>query len=190
MDRRELLRMIAIATGGVVIGGDFLLSGCKNPETKTALTFSDNDIAFLNEVAETVLPQTNSAGAKAANAGTYMSVWVNDCYTTDEQQIFHKGITALDEASKKMNGKSFMESTAEERTKLLIAIDNEKKEYYKTKKAEEPDHYFQQMKQLAIAGYFCSEKGRKEALRYTPVPGKYIGDLEYKKGDKAFAGLS
>lgn len=190
MDRRELLRMIAIATGGVVIGGDFLLSGCKNPATKTTLSFTDNDIAFLNEVAETILPQTTSAGARAADAGRYMTVWVNDCYTKEEQEIFHKGLASLDEASKKMNGKSFLESTQEERTNLLIAIDNEKKEYYQTKKPDDPPHYFQQMKQLAIAGYFCSQKGRKEALRYTPVPGKYIGDLDYKKGDKAFAGLN
>jgi hypothetical protein len=27
------------------------------------------------------------------------------------------------------------------------------------------------------------------ALRYTPVPGKYDGSLDYKKGDKSFAGL-
>ncbi len=39
MDRRELLRMIAIATGGVVIGGDFLLSDAKTLEQKCHTRF-------------------------------------------------------------------------------------------------------------------------------------------------------
>jgi hypothetical protein len=58
------------------------------------------------------------------------------------------------------------------------------------KKETMPNHYFQQMKQLTISGYFSSEKGRKESLRYTPVPGKFQGEIEYKKGDKLFAGLT
>ncbi len=29
-----------------------------------------------------------------------MTVWVNDCYTKAEQDIFHKGIITLDEVSK------------------------------------------------------------------------------------------
>jgi len=37
MDRRELLKMVAAATGGVVIGGEFFLAGCKNPDAESAL---------------------------------------------------------------------------------------------------------------------------------------------------------
>ena len=51
-------------------------------------------------------------------------------------------------------------------------------------------HYFSMMKQLTISGYLRSKEGGTGALRYTPVPGKYDGDLDYKKGDKLFAGLS
>jgi hypothetical protein len=51
-------------------------------------------------------------------------------------------------------------------------------------------HYFSMMKQLTISGYFTSKEGRIGALRYKPVPGSYDGNLDYKKGDKAFAGLN
>jgi hypothetical protein len=60
MERRELLKMIALATGSAVIGGEFLLSGCKNEHAGTSLTFTAEDIAFLNEVGETILPKTNT----------------------------------------------------------------------------------------------------------------------------------
>ena len=58
MDRRELLKMIALATGTAFIGGEFFLSGCKNPEAGASMEFSENDIAFLDEVGETILPKT------------------------------------------------------------------------------------------------------------------------------------
>jgi len=212
MNRRELLKLIAAATGGVVIGGEFLLSGCKNPESNT-LVFTQENIAFLDEVTETILPQTNTAGAKAAGVATFMTVMVNDCYTPEDQEIFHKGITTLDDACKKMHGHGFMKATADERKALLVSVDKETKDYVKKKadfdndekekekQAQEkgttdfkrqtmPNHYFQQIKQLAIFGYFTSEKGRNEALRYTPVPGKFQGVIDYKKGDKQFAGLT
>ena len=36
MDRRELLKMIAVVTGGAVIGGELFLTGCKTG-AKTSL---------------------------------------------------------------------------------------------------------------------------------------------------------
>lgn len=213
MNRRELLKLIAVATGSAVIGGEFLLSGCNNPDSAAPLVFTEDNIAFLDEVAETILPQTSTAGAKAAGVGRFMTVMVNDAYTKDDQEIFHKGLTTLDDACKKKYDVGFMKATPEQRKELLISVDKETKEYVKKKadfdneqkekqkqgqekpttdfkKQTMPSHYFQQLKQLAIFGYFTSEKGRKEGLRYTPVPGKFQGVIDYKKGDKSFAGLT
>lgn len=212
MNRRELLKMIAAATGGIMIGGEFFLSGCKNPESDS-FEFSEENIAFLDEVAETILPQTNTAGAKAAGVGRFMTVMVNDCYTKEDQDIFHKGMNQLNEACKKMHDHGFIKATPEQRKELLISVDKETKEYIKKradfdneqkekekqgqekgttdfKKERMPNHYFQQLKQLAIFGYFTSEKGRTEGLRYVPVPGHFNGVIDYKKGDKQFAGLT
>ena len=52
-------------------------------------------------------------------------------------------------------------------------------------------HYFTMMKQLTILGYFTSKEGRQGATNYQPVPGKYEGDVPYRKGiDKIVTGLS
>mgnify|MGYP002150495249 CR=1 FL=1 len=66
MNRRELLKMVALATGGVVIGGEFLLTGCKNAASDAGFSLSPEQIALLDEVAETIIPTTNTPGAKAA----------------------------------------------------------------------------------------------------------------------------
>ena len=88
MDRRELLKLIALATGTAFVGGEFFLAGCKNPEAGPSMEFSQDDVAFLDEVGETILPKTNTPGAKDAQVGAFMSLMVLDCYTEKDQQIF------------------------------------------------------------------------------------------------------
>lgn len=187
MDRRELLKMIAVATGGAVIGGEFLLAGCKPTPTIGGPAFTADDTAFLDEVAETILPKTGSPGAKEAKVGQFMTVMVNDCYEEKDQKLFHEGIKKLDDACVKANGKSFMDATPEQRTAFLTALDKEAKDYQKSKKPEDPNHYFTMVKQLTLYGYFTSKEGATQALRYKAVPGKYEGCIDYKKGDKAWA---
>jgi hypothetical protein len=93
----------------------------------------------------------------------------------------------LDEASKKKNGKSFMESTPQQRHDLLVELDKEAKDYQKNNKEDDSAHYFTLIKQLTLWGYFTSEPGATKALRYVAVPGRYEGCIPYKKGDKAWA---
>lgn len=186
MNRREALSSVALLLGGTILGAEAFLSGCK-AKTDAGAVFTTDDIAFLDEVAETILPETGTPGAKAAKVGEFMTVMVRDCYEEKDQKIFMEGIKKLDEASKKKNNKSFMESTATQRHDLLVELDAEQKAYQKNKKQDEPNHYFRMMKELTLTGYFTSETGATKALRYVAVPGKYEGCIDYKKGDKAWA---
>lgn len=190
MNRRELLKMVAAATGGVVIGGEFFLAGCKNPEVGAGKEFTESDIAFLDEVAETIFPKTSTPGAKEAKVGQFMTVMINDCYEQKDQDAFHAGMKSINDACKKMHGHDFMKATPEHRKELLVSLDKERGDYQKTKKKEDLNHYFQYFKQLTITGYFTSKEGREGATNYQPVPGKYVGDVPYKKGDKVLTGLS
>lgn len=204
MERRELLKMIAVLTGGVVIGGDVFLSGCTNKEAD-ASTFSPENIALLDEVGDTIIPTTSTPGAKATKIGEFMKTMVTDCYTTDQQKVFGDGLAGLNEACKKVNGKSFMDCNADQRKAFLLGLEKEAKTYNqqrddKEKDAKEkakkdmdpnfvsaPSHYYTMIKQLTLWGYFSSEIGSKQALRFVPIPGKYDGAFPYKKGDKAWA---
>ena len=190
MNRREALSSVALLLGGTIIGAEAFLSGCTNNDKKigaAGLNFSPDDIAFLDEVGETIIPTTNTPGAKAAKIGAFMKTIVTDCYEPKDQQIFLDGMKKLDDASVKKNGKSFLDSTPEQRHDLLVDLDKEQKEYMSKKKPEDPAHYFRMMKELTLWGYFTSEIGATQALRYIAVPGRYEGCVPYKKGDKAWA---
>ena len=190
MNRREALSSVALLLGGTLIGSEMFLSGCTNENKKigtAGLDFSPEDISFLDEVGDTIIPVTDTPGAKDAKIGEFMHTIVRDCYNKTDQDIFIAGMGKLNEASKTMNGKYFLESSPDERKKLLTALDKEQKEYTANKKPTDPAHYFRMMKELTVWGYFTSEPGATKALRYVAVPGRYEGCIPYKKGDKAWA---
>lgn len=202
MNRREAISRVAILLGATVIGSDLFLAGCKSPATKFAL--DEGQIGFLNEVGETILPQTAaSPGAKSAKVGEFMQVMVRDCYSPAEQETFLTGIDKLNAFSKKNRSKEFLNCNALERQDLLVKLDQEAKEYKKQNdllkqqelekekasqaggkpnyiKKENPDHYFAMMKQLTLLGYFTSEAGYK-AQQYVSVPGHYDGDVRNRE---------
>jgi len=190
MNRREALSSVALLLGGTIIGAEAFLSGCTTSDKKIGeggLSFSPDDISFLDEVGETIIPATSTPGAKEAKIGEFMKTIVTDCYEPKDQQIFLEGMKKLDAASKTKNGKSFLESTPEQRHNLLVDLDKEQKDYMSKKKPEEPAHYFRMMKELTLWGFFTSEPGATKVLRYIAVPGRYDGCVPYKKGDKAWA---
>jgi len=188
MTRRDLLQNVAILLGGSIVGGSvFSISGCKSTDKQVNALFNESQIAFMNEIADTILPATSSPGAKEANVGNFMAVMVLDCYEPKNQQVFIEGLKKIDELSEKQFSTSFVKADAKQRTELLTALDKEQKEYQAKKTKDDPSHYFRMMKELSVLGYFSSKEGATMALRYLPVPGKYDGSFPYKKGDKAWA---
>jgi hypothetical protein len=191
MNRRDAIARVGLLVGGTVVGANAFLAGCAPKRTEegvAGLNFSTENLGFLDEVGETILPETQaSPGAKAAKIGEFMKAIVSDCYEETDQKIFMDGITKLNQASDEKFGNDFVSLSNEDRIKLLVELDKEAKEHQKNKKKEDPQHYFTMLKQLTLWGYFTSEVGSTKALRYNPVPGRYEGCIDYKKGDKAWS---
>jgi hypothetical protein len=185
MDRREAVKYISLLLGGTIVGGNAFITGCTNEGKK--LSFSTEDVSFLDEVAETILPTTSTPGAKAAKVGQFITVMVNDCYDEKDQKVFHEGMDKLNDFSKEKHGSTFMKINPQQRHDVLVQLDKEQRDYMKDKKEDDPSHYFRMMKELTLLGYFTSEIGMTQARRYMQTPGAYRGCEPYKKGDKAWA---
>jgi len=168
--------------GGTIIGSEVFLSGCRNSTPQKSL-ISENDIALLDEIGETILPETaDSPGAKAAKIGNFMKAIVMDCYSMEEQQIFLSGLANINRLSIENYESEFPNLTASDKVTFIHGLEQEAL----ADKSGQP-HYINMIKQLTLWGYFTSEPGATQALRYNPVPGRYIGCIPYKKGDKAWA---
>src|SRR5439155_7073656 len=106
IDRREAIRRVTALLGGIaLVGGTSLVAACERAQRGVgaagagAGTFSAQDVALLDEVAETILPETKTPGAKAAHVGAFMALMVTDTYEDREQQIFRAGMRQLEQAS-------------------------------------------------------------------------------------------
>jgi hypothetical protein len=221
INRREAILRMSVLLGGVaLIGSGALISGCKAEKTGTLGTpFTADDIAYLDEIADTILPTTSTPGAKAAKTGAFMALMVTDTYHEDDDKTFREGMRKLDELSKQKNGgASFMKATPAQRLALLQELDKEQHDYSEKRRAERlkksdafinstsqqnapeakinpatqiasepPSKYFRMMKELALLGYFTSEVGATQALRYVESPGRYDPCVPYKAGDRDWA---
>lgn len=201
MNRREAIQRVAMILGGSVIGANLFLEGCtRSASADVENLFEAQVIDRLGDLAEAILPQTSTPGAKLAGVGSFIPVWVRDCYTEKQQKAFIDGYNQLDAKSKEFKGKPFQELSAEDRTAVAAALekeakaynekqDEENKEYIEKNKLKQnelyhelelpPPHWFTMFKQITLTGFFNSEMGCTQALRYVKIPGKYIGDLPF-----------
>lgn len=185
MNRRELIKLIAAATGTALVSSN-AMGYTVLPQVDVADTgFSKPDIALLNEIGETILPRTDTPGAKDADVGPMMAIIVADCYQAQEREVFKKGMLTLKKRASDEYGKDFKQLSDEQRLEMLSLLDKEARSYNTHKKSV--PHYFTLMKQLVLFTFFTSEIGATKVLRYVAVPGYYDGEYPYKKGDRAWA---
>jgi hypothetical protein len=215
IDRREALRRVAAIMGGTaLVGGSSLLAAC-GADRRRAQTgvgaFSAADVAFLDEIADTILPETTTPGAKAAQVGAFMALMVTDSYKPEDQAIFRTGMEQLEAASVQELGGSFMSATPQARLTLLERLDREQKALHdareekerlsqleardreeKSNRRDAPErddakHYFRMMKELTLLGYFTSEIGCTQAQRYMETPGRFDPCVPYTPGETSWA---
>jgi hypothetical protein len=202
LDRREAIRRVSAMLGGLALAGGSGLLAAVGRAVEAASghavpgDFTVAQIALLDEIAETILPATKTPGAKAAKTGAFMALMVTDSYGPDEQKIFREGMGKVEQAMQRANKVSFMEATPQQRLAVLGALDLEQKRFMAAHDAprhsaqgegKEPAHYFRMMKELALLGYFTSEIGCTQALRYVESPGRFDPCIPYTAGDPAWA---
>ena len=206
--RREAIQSVAALLGGTALcGEDRLFALAFDDEARAQVTakgigvFSSTDVALLDEIADTILPETSTPGAKAAKTGAFMALSVSDVYTPENQAIFREGLRKVDEATRAAHGVEFMQATPAQRLAVLQVLDREQKAVMDARRvtpsnrapvpespSNEPPHYFRLMKELALLGYFTSEIGCTKALRYVESPGKYDPCAPFTPGDRSWAG--
>ncbi|WP_341224738.1 gluconate 2-dehydrogenase subunit 3 family protein [uncultured Arcticibacterium sp.] len=207
MNRREALNRVAILMGGAVSAPTImaLMEGCTPKDTaSTPFNLSADYQSLVAEIAEVIIPTTDTPGAKEAGVGPFIETMLRDCYSDAQGEHFKKGLEALESKSKELGG-SFVSLSNEQKTEVLKAMEaaasTEKEEAKKVKEidpetgkvkddgksAEKVTPFFNIMKELTLFGYFTSEIGATQELDYVPIPGRYEGCIPLKEGQKAYA---
>src|SRR5262245_64896225 len=139
--------------------------------------------AMLEALVDTILPATDTPGAKQARVQVFVDLALRDCYTADEQRIFTTGLDALAADCTKANGRPFEACSPEQRHALLAPLDAAS---YKPDTGARGS-FVRILKDLTLVGFFTSRIGVTEVLAYEAVPGGYRGCLDLGPRQKTWA---
>ncbi len=178
IDRREALRKTALLMGAAVSASALtgILQGCKaTPElTYKPQFFTEDQARIITEVAEIIIPKTDTPGAKDVGVPGFMDLMLKDCYKKEDQDRFIAGLTAFDEEAKKAYGDSFIYCKPEQQVELVTKVHGAAlAESKANKEAKRP--FILMAKELTLLGFFTSEPGATQVLQYVAVPGSYKG---------------
>lgn len=167
--RREAIQKASKIMGGalstsLVMG---VLSGC---ETGPALDWTPEALTpqealIVSALAEQILPETSTPGAKAAQVERFIDRMVAGYLLEAERTIFREGLVSLVK-------RRFLKKSPEEQYQIVAGLSEEARERGQDA-ASKP--FFSLAKEMVLLGFFTSEVGATRVLNYDPIPGGYQG---------------
>ena len=180
MNRRELLQRVSWMMGGAISAPAVLgvLGGCsaKQEPTWQPAFLTKEQGALVAEVAEIIIPRTDTPGAKDAGVPAFIDTLLKDVYTQEDRDRYVSGLQAFDEAARSQHGKPFMELGKPQQTELVQAFNDAavaEELSYDPRPANLRRPFILMTKELALLGFFTSEPGATQVLQYAAVPGAY-----------------
>ncbi|WP_033566090.1 gluconate 2-dehydrogenase subunit 3 family protein [Sphingobacterium sp. SYP-B4668] len=160
MNRRTAVKQLFIIAGGLA-----LMPSCLREQGGTSIDLhvikmTAQDEAFLANLVDMLIPETDSPGGKKLNLHLFVMKMVDDCHSPEDQKAFLEGLAI---ARKELDGKS---------------PDHLKTYFEGQEKAEEKSPFYGIFKRRTIQGYLNSEYVMKNKLIYELVPGRYNGEMK------------
>lgn len=179
MDRRKAFQRISLLLGGIALAPELMAKALADSSASVAAVSPDR-LRLLDEMAETVIPETDTPGAKAARVGEFIIHAVETCLPADRRQTFYDGLDRAEADCISRFGHSF--TACNESQRVLFFTELEKQP---AAEAGMPS-FFTALKMLVLHGYFTSEIGATQALNYDPVPGGWVADMVINDQTKAW----
>jgi hypothetical protein len=118
MNRREVLQRVAWLMGGAISAPAVLgvLNGCSRKQGVSApLVLDETQRAIIAEIAEIIIPRTDTPGAKDVGVPHFIESMLQDAFSSEDQQSFVSGLRDFDSAAQRAHGKAFLELSPPQR---------------------------------------------------------------------------
>jgi glucoside 3-dehydrogenase (cytochrome c) hitch-hiker subunit len=184
MNRRELIQRVAMLMGGAISAPAVLgvLSGCSPKPSGASWTpqfLSKEEGAVVEDVADLILPRTDTPGARDVGVPAFIDVILKDAYPADDQARFVSGLKDFDAEAQRAHGKPFLELPQAQRLAFLQKVHDEaavaerKQADNEVPPSERNRPFVLMMKELTMLGFFVSKPGATQVLQYVAVPGGF-----------------
>jgi hypothetical protein len=179
MERREVLKLLASAAVLPALSLDAvaLLQSvhAQVAEAPGLKTLNPHQNATVTTIAELIIPQTDTAGAKAAKVNEFIDLILTDWYDDVTTKRFLAGLADVDRRSEKLYGKKFVALKEAQQIELLKVLDGEAVLARRDITELAPVNFFGMIKKLTLVGYYTSEPGFKNELHRTIIPASHSG---------------
>ncbi len=174
MHRREALQKMALLLGGTL---SFPVQAALRGKKLNAVSIDipPDYRVLIAHMAEVIMPQTATPGAKQALVDSFIVRVIEDCSSEDERNKFLEGLQKTQTMSQHTFGKPFTQLDKAGQTQVMEKI------------AREHNAFFQSIRELTIVGFFTSEVGATQVLQYLPIPGRFEGDVPLMAGQRTWA---
>lgn len=186
VSRRDVLAALlagaAVAATWSTSSAAAALQAAGAPAAKRAALSAD-EMAVLSAAAQVIVPATATPGAREAGVpqfiGALFSGWMSD----DEAALFRNGLAGLDASAQARYQRGYAACTPEQGAELLQALRAASpyggRTFSLADRILDPKApFYLRLRDLVVLGYFTSEAGSNQELRYLPVPGKFESNVD------------
>lgn len=170
ISRRTALKLLAVGVGAASVpqvAGQHPHTGVEmvppnDSQVKHQLRFfTAAEVATITLISELIIPaDEHSPGARDAGVPSFIDLMVSES-SVETKTLWRNGLAAIDRLSQKEFGNLFNATTTEQQGTLLKVISRNE---YRPKTIEE--RFFIAIKGLTVDGYYTSQPGIHEELRY------------------------
>lgn len=180
ISRREALHHLTLLVGGAISAPavSAILSGCRAEPAPAAWTpeaLTTDQVDLLGTLVDLIIPPTDTPGAKDAGVPVFIDKLLRDWVESEDRVRFQTGLAAVDEEMQETHGVAFREATPEQQNAFLTRLDQEA--IQAREDGADPLPFFATLKEWTLVGYYTSEIGATQELRWLAAPGRYDADL-------------
>jgi hypothetical protein len=193
MNRRKAIWGMTVLTAAItgIYGGTEIYRQYHYIHDEPDLTVLDQNKGLISELADTIIPRTDTPGAKDAEVENYIIMIVKECSDVNTQNRFIEGLLELQRFSESKYGKKFELLNTQKREIILAVFEKKEAKMHglagKVQNRIFGKSFFTILKELSVQGYCTSEPGATLGLRYLDIPGSYNGCIPFVAGQKSWA---
>lgn len=203
MKRREFLQCAALLVSGLSASQvGFSLTREQETYLASAANYTLSEVDYLTDeqrkiiaaMAEVIIPRTDTPGAIDAGVPRFIELMAADWLNDEERAIFEAGIKDMETRIPRDFGKPFYALSRDEQVAVMEAMEDaaSDSEWYSFANVQRDfisdAPFICQVKELTVYGFFTSEAGSKQVLRYDPMPMYFDGELPLSPDDSSWAG--
>ncbi len=175
MNRRTALKNCLVFTAGAALIPSCLQQNNKSSISLKNISLTGGQEKLMAAFSETLIPTTDTPGAKEVGAYEFALMMVDDCYSPEEQEKFMEGMVKFDEEARKKYDKSFADLSPAQRTEWLSVLDGNKKD-----KQSEAVFFYNSARSLTLQAFTGSQYYLTKVHVYEMAPGRYHGCVPVK----------